>query len=75
MIWCSHLFKNFPQLVVIHRVKDFSVVSEAEVDNFYGTSLLSTQSSECCKFDFWFLCFFETQLVHLDILRSYTAEA
>ena len=26
--------KNFPQFVVIHRVKDFTVVSEAEVDIF-----------------------------------------
>ena len=34
MIWCSHFFKNFPQFVVIHRVKDFSVVSEAEVNFF-----------------------------------------
>ena len=31
MVWDSHLFKNFPQLVVIHTVKDFSVVNEAEV--------------------------------------------
>ena len=30
MVWYSHLFKNFPQLVVIHTVKGFSVVSEAE---------------------------------------------
>ena len=29
-----HLCKNFPQLVVIHRVKGFSVVSEAEVHVF-----------------------------------------
>ena len=28
----SHLFKNFPQFVVIHTVKSFSVASEAEVD-------------------------------------------
>ena len=34
MVWCSHLFKNFPQFVVIHTVKGFSVVSEAEVDVF-----------------------------------------
>ena len=27
----SHLFKNIPQFVVIHTVKSFSVVSEAEV--------------------------------------------
>ena len=34
MVWYSHLFKNFPQFVVIHAVKCFSVVSEAEVDVF-----------------------------------------
>ena len=32
--WYSHLFKNFPQLVVIHTVKGFSIVSEAEADVF-----------------------------------------
>ena len=32
MVWYSHLLKNFPQFVVIHTVKGFSVVSEAEVD-------------------------------------------
>ena len=34
VVWYSHLFKNFPQLVVIHTVKGFSIVSEAEVDVF-----------------------------------------
>ena len=34
MIWYSHLFKNFPQFVVIHTVKGFSIVNEAEVDVF-----------------------------------------
>ena len=32
--WYSHLLKNFSQFVVIHTVKDFSVVNEAEVDVF-----------------------------------------
>ena len=32
MVWYFHLFKNFPQLVVIHIVKAYSVVNEAEVD-------------------------------------------
>ena len=32
MVWYSHLFQNFPQFVVIHTVKGFSVVDEAEVD-------------------------------------------
>ena len=30
MVWYPHLFKNFPQLAVIHKVKGFSVVNEAE---------------------------------------------
>ena len=34
MVWYSHLFKNFSQVVVSHTVKGFSVVSEAEVDVF-----------------------------------------
>ena len=32
MVWYSHLFKNFPEFVVIHTVKGFTVVNEAEVD-------------------------------------------
>ena len=32
MVWYSHLLKNFPQFVVIHKAKGFSIVSEAEVD-------------------------------------------
>ena len=31
MVWYSHLFENFPQFVVIHRVKGFSIVNEADV--------------------------------------------
>ena len=34
VVWYSHLFKSFPQFAVIHTVKSFSVVSEAEVDVF-----------------------------------------
>ena len=33
MAWYSHLFKNFPQFVVMHAVKGFCVVNEA-VDVF-----------------------------------------
>ena len=32
MGWYSHLLKNFPQFVVIHTVKGFSIVNESEVD-------------------------------------------
>ena len=34
VIWYSHLLKNFPQFVSIHKVKGFSVVNEAEIDVF-----------------------------------------
>ena len=34
MVWYAHLLKNFPQFVVIHRVKGFSIVNEAKVDVF-----------------------------------------
>ena len=32
MVWYFQLFKNFLQFVVIHTVKGFSIVTEAEVD-------------------------------------------
>ena len=34
VVWYSHLFENFPQFVVIHTGKGFSIDSEAEVDVF-----------------------------------------
>ena len=34
VVWYSHLFKNFPQFILIHADKSFSVVNEAEVDVF-----------------------------------------
>ena len=38
VVWYSHLFKNFPQFVVIHTVKGFSIVNKAEVDVFLELS-------------------------------------
>ena len=31
VVWYSYLFKNFPQFVVIHTVKGFSIVNETDV--------------------------------------------
>ena len=31
MVWYSHLFQNFPHFLVIHTVKGFSIVNEADV--------------------------------------------
>ena len=38
MVWYSHLFKNFPQIVVIHIVKGFGIVNKAELDIFLELS-------------------------------------
>ena len=40
VVWYSHLFQNFPQFVVIHTVKGFSVVNEAELGVFLELSFL-----------------------------------
>ena len=42
MVWYFHHFKNFPQFVVVHTVKGFGIVNEAEVDVFLELS---------CSFD------------------------
>ena len=38
MVWCSHLFQNFPQFVVIHTVKGFGIINKAEMDAFLELS-------------------------------------
>ena len=38
VVWCPHLFQNFPQFVVIHTVKGFGVVNKAEVNVFLELS-------------------------------------
>ena len=40
MVWYSHLFKDFPEFVVIHTVKGFGIVDKAEVDVFLELSCL-----------------------------------
>ena len=40
MVWYSHLFKNFPQFVVIYTVKGFGIVNKAEVYIFLEFSYL-----------------------------------
>ena len=41
MVWYSHLFKNFPEYVVVHTVKAFGIVNKAEVDVFLELSCFS----------------------------------
>ena len=37
VVWCSHLFQNFPQFVVIHAVKGFGIINKAEIDVLWNS--------------------------------------
>ena len=73
MVWFSHLFKNFPQFVVIYTVKGFGIINKAEVDVFLefscffyvptGVSNVISSSSVFSKSD------------HLDVHGSCSVEA
>ena len=76
VVWYSHLFKNFPQFVVIHTVKGFSIVNEAEVDVFLKFSCffydplavgnLISGSSAFSKSDMYIMKF----LVHMLLIKT-----
>ena len=38
VIWYSHLSQNFPQFIVMHTVKGFGIVNQAEIDVFLELS-------------------------------------
>ena len=38
MLWYSHLFKNFPQFIVMYTDKGFDIVNKAEIDVFLELS-------------------------------------
>ena len=57
VVWYSHLFQNFPQLIVIHTVKGFGIVNKAEIHIFL-VLLPFWWSSGSSQFDLWFLCLF-----------------
>ena len=46
MVWYFHLLKNFPQFVVIHTVKGFGLVNEAEVDVFLELSCFFDEQAD-----------------------------
>ena len=75
MAWYSHLFQNFPQLIVIHTVKGFGIVNKAEVEAFLKLSSFFDDPTGCWKFDLWFPCLFKIQLECLKVHSSCTVEA
>ena len=74
MAWYSRLFKNFPQFVVIHTVKGFSVISKAEADIFLELSCFFYDAT-----DFAFSSLvplpFLNPTEHLEVYSLHTVEA
>ena len=57
MGWYSHIFKSFPQFIMIHTVKGFNTVNETEVDVFlefpsflYDLANVGNLASGCSSF-------------------------
>ena len=73
MVWYSRLFKNFPQFIVIHRVKGFGLANKAEVDVFLELSCFFNDPPDVGNLisgssALW------NQLEHLEIHSSCTAK-
>ena len=74
MVWYSHLFQNFPQFIVIHTVKGFGTVNQAEVDVFLELSCFFDNPADVGNLISG-SCLFENQLEHLEVHGSRIAEA
>ena len=44
VVWCSYLFQNFPQFIVIPTVKGFGIANKAEIDVFLELSCFLNDS-------------------------------
>ena len=62
VIWYSHLLKNFPQLIVIHTVKDFGIVNKAEIDVFLELSCFFDDPADVGNLISGFSAFSKTSL-------------
>ena len=72
MVWNSPLFKNFPQFVVIYKVRGFSVVSDGEVDVFLEPSHFFYDPTDVGSLISG--SGFSKSAVHLECFSSQTAE-
>ena len=75
VVWYSHIFKNFPQFVVIHTAKDFGIVNEAELDVFLEFSCFFYDPRNVGNLISGSSAFFKIQFEHLEFVGSRTVEA
>ena len=75
MVWYSYLLKNFPQFVVIHIVKGFHIVNEAEVNDFLEFSCFFYDPTDVGNSISGSSAFSKIQIEHLEVHGSHTDEA
>ena len=75
MVWCSHLFQNFPQFIVIHTVKGFGIVNKAEIEAFLELSCFFHDPADVGNLISGSSAFSKNQLEHLEVQGSCIAEA
>ena len=61
-VWYSHVFKNFPQFVVIHTIKRIGVVNKAYVDVFLELSCFFDDPADIGNLIFGSSAFSKTSL-------------
>ena len=74
MVLYSHLFKNVSQFVVIHKIKGFSMVNEAEIVELLEFSCFLYDPTDVGNLISGSAAFF-IQLEHLEVHGSRTVEA
>ena len=74
VVWYSHLLQNFPQFIVIHTVKSFSILNKAEIDVFLELSCFFDDPADVGNLISGSFAFSKT-IEHLKVHGSCTAEA
>ena len=74
MVCFPHIFKNFPQFVVIHRIKAFSIVDEEEVDVFLESPCFFYDPADVGNLISG-SSVFSIHLEHLEVVGSCTVKA
>ena len=73
VVWYSHLLR----ILIFcdpHSERIYSIVNETEVDVILEFPCFLYDPANIGNL-IWFLCLFETQLVHLEVLGSHTADS
>jgi len=75
VVWYSHPLKNFPQIVVTHTDKGFSIVNKAEVDVFLELSFFFNDPADVGNLISGSSTFSKTSLNIWNFTHSHAVEA